>query len=849
MSQSYASLIKATVGQGDGYLALSHSKDPKLNGLKTEFYHSSQVPDFMSAVEKYKDEQVYFGLGLRSRVVPDGKRGAREDISSISIIGMDVDIYDSRKPHKKLPKTYDEAIALLQGFPLPPSLIIDSGSGLHSYIFLRETLTIQTESEREAAQELVRNFYGGFAHYAQPYEFDSTFDITRILRVPGTLNLKDPSYPREVKILFEDCSRTYSIDEIEAVGFSGSVRKERAKKVIEGGVNDEAVGTMNLKRVISGCSWFERVWAHPETATYSEWFATSSVLFFAENGNAMFHEWSGKHPKYSYDESQALWEQIDPERARRTCDSVSSSLHGAVDCERCPFHGGIHSPVELGLPEKRIVVTQTGSLPTKAAQAWAATYVTNEPPTLFRNNVGILRINAEQVGWDILNPKSARHEFARSADWMKPTKSGSLIPSDPAEAVIEDMLQTIKPPLPELKKVTSIPVITTDGRLVQDFGYDETSKIYRTRDVSLGNTKFGTGKNFATAQEAVKFILEECLVDFPFGSEQDSAHALALMLHDFARNLFGGVSPLFLLDKPVAGSGASLLATTLLYPSLGSEVPMKVFSKSEEERRKQITTHLYSGGGPYVLDNVSGDKIDSDVLAAVLTSVWYSDRLLGGNTAPKLPNLGPWVATGNNPRFSGQLNRRFVEVRLVPKTETPHLRDGFRHYPLMPWVKENRALLIDACITIVMAYVEAGRPSWDGTPLGSFEEFSKVMGGILQNAGVEGFMSDMALQRDSLDAENSQLHDFVDIWWEEFGERQVPVKDLMALAAKHDLDVQDHWVEPGLRTESTRSESTKAGNYIGNKKQRYFVLFRDGESVRVQLVKTERRSCYGLRRG
>ena len=77
MSQNYASLIKATVGQGDGYLALSHSKDPKLNRLKTEFYHSSQVPDFLSAVEKYKDEQVYFGLGLRSRVVPDGKRGAR----------------------------------------------------------------------------------------------------------------------------------------------------------------------------------------------------------------------------------------------------------------------------------------------------------------------------------------------------------------------------------------------------------------------------------------------------------------------------------------------------------------------------------------------------------------------------------------------------------------------------------------------------------------------------------------------------------------------------------------------------------------------------------------------------
>ncbi len=135
-----------------------------------------------------------------------------------------------RKPHKKLPKTYDEAIALLQGFPLPPSLIIDSGSGLHSYVFLKETLTIKTESEREAAQELVRNFYGGFAQYAQPYEFDSTFDITRILRIPGTLNLKDPSHPREVKILFEDCSRTYSIDEIAIVGY-GSIGQNVARNL------------------------------------------------------------------------------------------------------------------------------------------------------------------------------------------------------------------------------------------------------------------------------------------------------------------------------------------------------------------------------------------------------------------------------------------------------------------------------------------------------------------------------------------------------------------------------------------------------------------------------------------
>lgn len=121
------------------------------------------------------------------------------------------------------------------------------------------------------------------------------------------------------------------------------------------------------------------------------------------------------------------------------------------------------------------------------------------------------------------------------------------------------------------------------------------------------------------------------------------------------------------------------------------------------------------------------------------------------------------------------------------------------------------------------------------------------MGGILQNAGVQGFMSDMAYQRDSLDVENGQLHDFVEVWWEQHGEKSVPVKELMALANSHDLDIQEHWIEPGMRMEVSRSEVTKAGNFLSNKKQRYFTLYPLGEAVSVQLVKGTGRSTYRLR--
>ena len=99
---------------------------------------------------------------------------------------------------------------------------------------------------------------------------------------------------------------------------------------------------------------------------------------------------------------------------------------------------------------------------------------------------------------------------------------------------------------------------------------------------------------------------------------------------------------------------------------MGSSVPTKVFSNNEEEVRKQITSHLMSGGGPYLFDNLPDDrKIDSDVLASVVTSTIYSDRALGTNNDVKLENLGPWIATGNNPDFSGQLKRRVIRARFI----------------------------------------------------------------------------------------------------------------------------------------------------------------------------------------
>jgi hypothetical protein len=830
------SFIESVAGSGRGYVTLSYTQDPKTKFLKSECFPASDRDLILDrAASLSKKSQVYFGINRRSHLLSIGERGGNGDVGNISIIGMDIDVSDPKEPDKELPQSQEEALTLLETFTLKPSFTISSGVGVHAYWALNEEIEITNDQERKDAQELVRSFYRGFAQFAHPFKFDSTHDLSRMLRFPGSWNFKDPENPRQVVFLSENPERTYSISEIKGVGIAKPTSSPKQSLQIK-------PGAMSLSKVSKGCSWVNNALVNPRSVKYPEWFAVASILYFADDGRARFHEWSKKHPDYDAAETDALFDQVEPEKAKRTCESIASSLHGANHCNQCPFRGGINSPVDLGLPGKRYIVSNSGDLPTKTAQAWSAVYVANEPPRIFRNKTGILRINPGDVGWDLLDSKSARHEFARIADWVRPSSKG-LTPADPQQMVIDDLLETINPPLPYLKKVTTIPVITSDGRLVSAFGYDADSQIYRVRSLDLSRLDLGEKSRFKDAAEAASFILDDCLHDFPLATKQDKAHALALMLHDFARNLFTGPSPFFLLDKPIHGSGATLLATVLCYPSMGSSVPTKVFSNNEEEVRKQITSHLMSGGGPYLFDNLPDDrKIDSDVLASVVTSTIYSDRALGTNNDVKLENLGPWIATGNNPDFSGQLKRRVIRARLIPDTDEPYLRENFLHNPLMKWVQENRADLVDACLTIVMSWINAGRPAWHGQPLGSFEEFSKVMGGILQNAGVEGFMTDMDYQKDSVNSDTEQVRDLIQEWWKTNQNANLTATQIVEIANVADLDIQDKWFDI-----KPRAQVSNAGKLLKSLLDRHFTIETPSGRKNIQLILGGTKHTYRLK--
>jgi hypothetical protein len=244
--------------------------------------------------------------------------------------------------------------------------------------------------------------------------------------------------------------------------------------------------------------------------------------------------------------------------------------------------------------------------------------------------------------------------------------------------------------------------------------------------------------------------------------------------------MIDGPTPLHLIEKPTQGTGATLVVDAICLIVTGSRASVMTEGSDDEEWRKRLTAKLRQVPSIVLIDNLRR-PLDSSALAAALTAPFWEDRVLGVSETTRLPIRCIWIATGNNPEFSGEMSRRLVRIRLDARTDQPWRRGGFRHPNLMLWVQANRTRLVSACLTLCRAWIAAGKPRGTRT-IGSYEDWAAVMGGLLEVIGVPGFLSNIDEMLDASDGEGAVWRVFVGQWWDRFGTAEVGTTDLYELA-------------------------------------------------------------------
>jgi len=471
-----------------------------------------------------------------------------------------------------------------------------------------------------------------------------------------------------------------------------------------------------------------------------------------------------------------------PEPENRRTPAAAYEEHGSQQPAQEPAEDG-RPTIDAGIQD----------LDRATNEAWAILETANDPPLLFVHGGQLTRLELGEPAPMLatIDVDRLRYEASRVARWFTRRKVDGLwedVDARPPVVVMRNMLArpTGELRLPPVDRIVRSPVFAADGTLQRAPGYHAGGRVIVCMDPELVIPEIPQRPTDDQVRGAVKTI-DDLLRDFPFTAAADRAHAFALLLGPLVRDMIAGPTPLHLVESATPGSGKGLLVSVLLTASLGDDVATMSAGRDDEEWRKRLTTILRAGQPAVVIDNVR-ESIDAAPLSSALTASWWDDRILGANELLHLPVRCVWAATGNNPMLSTEIARRTVRIRVDPKMDQPWRREAstFTHPELLTYAQQRRGVVLAAGLTLAQAWIAAGQPRAKTPPLGSYEPWVRVIGGILAHAKIDGFLANLDELYERADSEGAVWRRFVQAWWEDRKSELVGVAELYPLALELD---------------------------------------------------------------
>jgi len=308
------------------------------------------------------------------------------------------------------------------------------------------------------------------------------------------------------------------------------------------------------------------------------------------------------------------------------------------------------------------------------------------------------------------------------------------------------------PPLSfrELDGIVNRPIARVDGTILDKEGYDPASKLYYAPIPGEPGLDIPESPDKQAAEAALRKVAY-VIKDFPFVSGADRDNALGALLSLFCRDMFPfQMAVAFSANQ--RNTGKTKLAQILAKIATGS-APLTGIARANEsdEWDKILATCVLQGTKAILFDNVT-KPIGPDALSTWTTSEKFGARALGTNVQLMGRTTTLIMISGNVLKFNGDFGTRVYTVNLDAGVANPGARHDFTEEDLDKYVRENEATILGGVYTMIKAWALAGRPRpTRECPDNRFVEWYNVIGGILQFAGADEFLANLAKDRDESD--------------------------------------------------------------------------------------------------
>lgn len=305
--------------------------------------------DLFFAVHTLKKEKVWNPEKVNYKT---GELGAYEYRKQTNMLGARCFFFDLdvEAGHPKKYGSQKEAATDLKRFcrtaGLPKPLVTSSGGGLHVYWPLEDMIPAQEWKDHAIKLRQLAREHG--------LKFDParTTDISSVLRVVGTFNLKQPTNPRPVRDLTPVITTPNAafLKIIDSAVVRSGVTITAAPKFLDDISSNLGPTEFNgppttINALAKACKQMHHLIRMQGNVEEPVWYQSLNLVRFLENGDKLAHKISRGHPQYDPNEVERKLANLRKANVGPTTCMKLAEVCGEERCEGCVFAGKVKSPL------------------------------------------------------------------------------------------------------------------------------------------------------------------------------------------------------------------------------------------------------------------------------------------------------------------------------------------------------------------------------------------------------------------------------------------------------------------------------------------------------------------------
>lgn len=399
-------------------------------------------------------------------------------------------------------------------------------------------------------------------------------------------------------------------------------------------------------------------------------------------------------------------------------------------------------------------------------------------------------------------------ELSAAASWEKEdSSSGGWKPCDPPARHVSILYNSSEYRyLPPLAGVARQPYLNEgDGTLVIEPGYNETTQIFGVFDPA----QFQLPEPTMEAALQALATLKNLLAEFHYSSDHDRSAMLSAIITAVLRPSLAH-APAFHVRAHDIGSGKSYACE--LISAFASPAPSEKVSypTTSEEATKVILSLLLKNPAVIEFDDMDSDWIAHGAFKRMLTAEFVTDRVLGHSKTATVRTRVLFLGSGNNVGPRDDMRRRVGTINLDPKCATPTTME-YKGSPVDE-VRKNRGAYVAAVLTIVQAWIRAGKPRSPVKSIASYGAWSDYCRQSLLWLGLPDPTTSL-LDQVTRDPDGDPLVEMLHAWKAAFGTAATTVRKALHTAANGQKEL-DAAIRDCLGEERGQPNPSKMGWFL-----------------------------------